>query len=174
MDDIAVLVVDDSALMRNLVSRMIDAVPGMTVVGKAMDGQMALEKLERCNPDVIILDLEMPVMTGVEFMRERKARKIDIPVVILSSIAHRGAAVTMECLELGASDFLLKPSDTGSEDIGKVADRLAEMVKSYGGAYARLLRKKRSAPAVCFLLQKPLLKTKTLRFLRLQKKLRQK
>ena len=49
MDDIAVLVVDDSALMRNLVSRMIDAVPGMTVVGKAMDGQMALEKLERCN-----------------------------------------------------------------------------------------------------------------------------
>lgn len=137
MDDIAVLVVDDSALMRNLVSRMIDAVPGMTVVGKAMDGQMALEKLERCNPDVIILDLEMPVMTGVEFMRERKARKIDIPVVILSSIAHRGAAVTMECLELGASDFLLKPSDTGSEDIGKVADRLAEMVKSYGGAYAR-------------------------------------
>ncbi|MGI5174478.1 chemotaxis response regulator protein-glutamate methylesterase [Treponema sp. OMZ 840] len=142
MDNIDVLIVDDSALMRNLVSRMVESVPGITVVAKAMNGQMALEKIPSHNPDVIILDLEMPVMTGLEFMRERKKANIHIPVIILSSIAHRGAAVTMECLELGASDFLLKPSNVGSEDIGKVADRLVEMVHSYGGSYARKKGKK--------------------------------
>ncbi|WP_428770967.1 chemotaxis response regulator protein-glutamate methylesterase [Treponema sp. HNW] len=142
MDTINVLIVDDSALMRNLVSRMVENVPGITVAAKAMNGQMALEKLESIKVDIIILDLEMPVMTGLEFMRERKKRGLDIPVIILSSIAHRGAAVTMECLELGASDFLLKPSNVGSEDVGKVADRIVQMVQSYGGAYARKQGKK--------------------------------
>lgn len=142
MDTINVLIVDDSALMRNLVSRMLENVPGIAVVAKAMNGQMALEKIESSTPDVMILDLEMPVMTGVEFMHERKKRGLDIPVIILSSIAHKGAAVTMECLELGASDFLLKPSSVGSEDVGKVADRVVQMVQSYGGAYARKKGKK--------------------------------
>lgn len=142
MDTINVLIVDDSALMRNLVSRMVENVPGISVVAKAMNGQMALEKIESSTPDVMILDLEMPVMTGLEFMRERKKRGLDIPVIILSSIAHRGAAVTMECLELGASDFLLKPSNVGSEDVSKVADRIVQMVQSYGGAYARKKGKK--------------------------------
>ena len=142
MDNIDVLIVDDSALMRNLVSRMLEPVSGVTVCAKAMNGQMALEKIPSANPDVIILDLEMPVMTGIEFMRERKKANIDIPVIILSSIAHRGAAVTIECLELGASDFLLKPSNVGSDELPKVADRLVEMVRSYGGAYARKKGKK--------------------------------
>lgn len=142
MDTINVLIVDDSALMRNLVSRMLENVPGITVVAKAMNGQMALEKIESSTPDVMILDLEMPVMTGVEFMHERKKRGLDIPVIILSSIAHKGAAVTMECLELGASDFLLKPSAVGSEDVGKVTDRVVQMVQCYGGAYARRKGKK--------------------------------
>ena len=105
IDNIDVLIVDDSALMRNLVSRMLESASGITVCTKAMNGEMALEKIPRYNPDIIILDLEMPVMTGLEFMRERKKANIDIPVIILSSIAHRGAAVTIECLELGASDF---------------------------------------------------------------------
>lgn len=142
MDTIDVLIVDDSALMRNLVSKMLENVPGIRIAAKAMNGQMALEKIPRDNPDIVILDLEMPVMTGIEFMRERKKSNIDVPVIILSSIAHRGAAVTMECLELGASDFLLKPSNVGSEDIGKVADRVVQMVQSYGGSYARKKGKK--------------------------------
>jgi len=142
MDTIDVLIVDDSALMRNLVSRMLENVPGIRIAAKAMNGQMALEKIPRDNPDIVILDLEMPVMTGIEFMRERKKSNIDVPVIILSSIAHRGAAITMECLELGASDFLLKPSNVGSEDIGKVADRVVQMVQSYGGSYARKKGKK--------------------------------
>ena len=142
MDNIDVLIVDDSALMRNLVSRMLESASGITVCTKAMNGEMALEKIPRYNPDIIILDLEMPVMTGLEFMRERKKANIDIPVIILSSIAHRGAAVTIECLELGASDFLLKPSNVGSEELPKVAERLVEMVRSYGGSYARKKGKK--------------------------------
>ncbi len=142
MEEIAVLIVDDSALMRNLISRMITGVPGCVVAGKAMNGEMALGKIDSLKPDIIILDLEMPIMTGVEFMRERKKRGIDIPVIILSSIARQGAAVTMECLELGASDFLLKPSGSESEDITKVADRLADMVICYGAPYAKKHQKK--------------------------------
>lgn len=137
MDEISVLVCDDSALMRNLISRVIDGTPGMKVAGTAMNGQFLLDKIPLLNPDVIILDIEMPVMTGVEFLRERKKRGINIPVIILSSIAEKGAAVTMECLELGASDFITKPNGSVSADINSVADKLIEMVSSYGGQFAR-------------------------------------
>ncbi|OJF76500.1 MAG: chemotaxis response regulator protein-glutamate methylesterase [Treponema sp. CETP13] len=136
MDEITILIVDDSALMRNLISRIVDGLPGTKVVGKAMNGEMALNRLELLQPDIIILDIEMPVMTGVEFMRERRKRNIDIPVVILSSIARKGAAVTMECLELGASDFILKPTLSENNDLKKVAESLTEVIYSYGSAYA--------------------------------------
>lgn len=137
MDDISVLIVDDSALMRNLVSRIIDSAKGLSVAGRAMNGQFALEKIPICKPDVIVLDIEMPVMNGVQFLEERRKRGIDIPVVILSSVAQKGAAITMRCLELGASDFITKPSGSVSYDINKVAERLVELVASYGGQYAR-------------------------------------
>jgi len=137
MDDISVLVCDDSALMRNLISRVIDGTPGMKVAGTAMNGQFLLDKIPVLNPDVIILDIEMPVMNGIEFLKERKKRNINTPVIILSSIAEKGAAVTMECLELGASDFITKPNGSVSADINSVADKLIELVSSYGGQSAR-------------------------------------
>lgn len=137
MDDISVLVCDDSALMRNLISRVINAAPGMNVCGTAMNGQFLLEKIPSLNPDVIVLDIEMPVMNGIEFLKRRRQEHIDIPVIILSSIAEKGAAVTMECLELGASDFITKPNGSVSADINSVADRITELVASYGGQYAR-------------------------------------
>jgi len=137
MDDISVLICDDSALMRNLISRIVDGADGMKVVGKAMNGQFLVEKIPLLEPDVIILDIEMPVMNGVEFLRYRKEHNIDIPVIILSSIAEKGAAVTMQCLELGASDFITKPNGSVSADINSVADRLIELISSYGGRYAR-------------------------------------
>lgn len=138
MDDISVLVCDDSALMRNVISRVIDSTPGMKVVEKAMNGQFLINKLEFTKPDVIILDIEMPVMTGIEFLRYRKTHGPDIPVIILSSIAEKGASVTMEALELGASDFITKPNGSVSVDINSVAERLIEMIASYGGAQARI------------------------------------
>lgn len=137
MDDISVLICDDSALMRNLISRVIDSTDGMSVIGKAMNGQFLLEKIPLLKPDVIILDIEMPVMNGIEFLKWRKQNKIDVPVIILSSIAEKGAAVTMECLELGAADFITKPNGSVSADISSVADRLVELISSYGGSYAK-------------------------------------
>ena len=137
MDDISVLICDDSALMRNLISRVIDGTEGMQIVGKAMNGQFLIDKIPILKPDVIVLDIEMPVMNGIEFLKYRKANRIDIPVIILSSIAEKGAVVTMQCLELGASDFITKPNGSISADISSVADRLVEMISSYGGMYAR-------------------------------------
>lgn len=137
MDDISVLICDDSALMRNLISRIIDGTEGMTVVAKAANGQAALEKIDEVNPDVIVLDIEMPIMNGIEFLKARKEKKIKVPVVVLSSVATKGAAITMEALELGASDFITKPAGSVSADISEVADQLIDMLASYGSQYAR-------------------------------------
>ncbi|MDL2229288.1 chemotaxis response regulator protein-glutamate methylesterase [Treponema sp. OttesenSCG-928-L16] len=136
-DEVSVLIVDDSALMRNLISRMVESTPGVVVADKAMNGIFALQKIPRCNPDVIVLDLEMPEMNGIEFLKERKARGITIPVIILSSIARRGAEITMEAISLGASDFIMKPSGSVSEDIGSVRDHLTSMLLAYGSQYRR-------------------------------------
>lgn len=137
-EDISVLVCDDSALMRNLISRVIENTQGLSVCAKAMNGQIALERLEESKPDVIVLDIEMPVMNGIDFLKERKKRHIDVPVIILSSIATEGATITMEALELGASDFLTKPNGSVSADLSSVADRLVELLSSYGFSYAMM------------------------------------
>lgn len=134
-DEISVLIVDDSALMRNLISRMVEATPGLIVADRAMNGEFALQKLDRCKPDVIVLDLEMPQMNGIEFLKERKQRGIDIPVIILSSVARRGAEITMEALSLGASDFIMKPSDTQHEDIQGIKEHLTNLLLVYGKQY---------------------------------------
>ncbi len=78
-DPISVLVVDDSALMRNLISKIIEATPGLKVADKAMNGVFALQKIPRCDPDVIVLDIEMPEMNGIEFLKERKRLGLEIP-----------------------------------------------------------------------------------------------
>jgi two-component system, chemotaxis family, protein-glutamate methylesterase/glutaminase len=146
-DEISVLVVDDSALMRNLISHMIEDTPGLTVAEKAMNGNFALQKIPRVEPDVICLDLEMPEMNGIEFLKERKNRGIDIPVVILSSVAARGAAITMEAMSLGASDFIQKPSGSVSEDIHVVKDMLVSKLLGYGGSYRKSKGKKVVPPS---------------------------
>lgn len=146
MDKITVLVCDDSALMRNLISRIINENDGMTVGATAMNGRFALEKLSFVKPDVIVLDIEMPEMNGIEFLKVRRERGIDIPVIILSSIATKGAGVTMQCLELGASDFITKPGSSVTADISTVADLLIEMIASYGGTYASKNGKKVQPP----------------------------
>ena len=135
--DVKVLIVDDSALMRNIISKIIEQTPGLVIAGKAMNGEFALQHIPGCRPDVIVLDIEMPVMNGLDFLKERKRRGIDIPVIMLSSLTTEGAAVTMQCLELGASDFLTKPGGTGLADLSSTATRLAELLISYGGTYAK-------------------------------------
>jgi len=137
MDDIQVLVCDDSALMRNLISRVVDGTQGLKVCATAMNGRFCLQKIPMTHPDIIILDIEMPEMNGVEFLKERKMQGIDIPVLILSSVATKGAAVTMQCLELGACDFITKPSGSVSNNIMSVSAALIERIASYGSRYAR-------------------------------------
>ncbi len=138
-ETVSVLICDDSALMRNLVGRMIEKAEGLSLVGKAMNGRFLLQKIPKLNPDVIILDLEMPEMNGIEFLKERQRLGIDIPVVILSSIAQRGARITMEALSLGASDFIMKPSGSVSEDIHVVEKQVVETVYGYGLQYRQSL-----------------------------------
>lgn len=137
-DDISVLICDDSALMRNLISRIVDETEGLKVVGKAENGQVLLDMLKTTKPDVILLDIEMPVMNGIEFLKKRQQLHIDVPVVILSSVATEGASVTIQCLELGASDFITKPGGSVTLKIADVTKDIIEYVASYGGAYALL------------------------------------
>jgi len=146
-DEIGVLIVDDSALMRNLIGHMIEDTPGLAVSDKAMNGNFALTKIPRAEPDVIVLDLEMPEMNGIEFLKERKKRGIKVPVVILSSLAAKGAEITMEALSLGASDFVQKPSGSISEDIHVVKETLITKLIGYGGAYRKQMGKKLLSPS---------------------------
>lgn len=157
VDKISVMICDDSALMRNLISRIIEDVEGFELIGKAENGQDLLNKLETLNPDVILLDIEMPVMSGIEFLRQRRAKGIRIPVVILSSIATQGAAVTMQCLDLGASDFITKPGGSSvTLKISDVSDQIIESVSSYGRSYA--IRHGKNVPDAEFFLHQAKLK----------------
>lgn len=130
MKDIKVLVVDDSALMRKIISDMVNSSEDMEVLDIARNGQDMLNKLSKLKPDVITLDVEMPVMDGITALREMKKNKLNIPVIMLSSVSQSGTALTMECLEAGAFDFIPKPSGSISLDINKVKDELLLKVKT--------------------------------------------
>ncbi len=140
-DPISVLIVDDSAMMRNLIGRIVDSNDELMVAGKAMNGLFALKKLSRLNPDIIVLDIEMPEMNGIEFLKEKNRIKNDTPVIILSAVATKGAKVTMEALSLGASDFITKPSGSISHDIQTVGSRLIELLIVYGQDYRKRVKK---------------------------------
>lgn len=142
---ISVLVVDDSALMRKLVTLMLSESPGIEVVGQAHDGIEALEMIERLKPQVVTLDVEMPKMDGVTALAEIR-RKFSTQVVMLSSVTQAGAATTLKCLELGAFDFVAKPSGAISLDIKSVAADLVSKVKAAAGTTFRKVQP--SAPAV--------------------------
>src|SRR5512146_2195601 len=107
--DTRVLVVDDSAFMRYVISKELSADPTSQVVGMARDGLDALQKIAQLKPDVVTMDLEMPRMDGLTAL-EKIMREMPVPVILLSSWTQEGAAVTIRGLELGAADFVPKPS----------------------------------------------------------------
>jgi len=147
MDELSVMICDDSALMRNLIGRIVEDTDGMSVCGKAENGLDLIEKLKTTKPDIILLDIEMPKMTGIEFLKKRRELRLDVPVVILSSVATEGAAITMQCIELGASDFITKPGGTSvTLRISEVTKDIIEYVASYGSAYAIMHGKKIPEP----------------------------
>ena len=125
---VTVLVVDDSALMRHVLAREIGSDPAIEVVGTATNGEDGLEKIEALNPDVVILDVEMPRMDGLTALRiimERFPR----PVLMLSSLTQEGSRTTMQALELGAVDLVGKPSGSVSVDFHKVRDEVVAKIK---------------------------------------------
>jgi two-component system chemotaxis response regulator CheB len=128
LNKIKVLVVDDSALMRKIISDMINNEENMEVIDIARDGEDFLNKLSKINPDVITLDVEMPKIDGITALKEMKKKNINIPVIIISGISKKSAELTMECLEAGAFDFIPKPSGAISLDINKVKADLIEKI----------------------------------------------
>ncbi len=134
---ISVLIVDDSALMRSLVGKVVESDPELRVLDKVMNGRFAFQRICIEQPDVIVLDLEMPDINGKQFLNLKKKAGIEIPVIILSAFAKSGAAVTMEALENGAVDFVTKP-DGDSGDLASVSEKLVSLVKGFGGRYREL------------------------------------
>lgn len=110
-----VLVVDDSVLYRKVLSEILSTIPGIEVVGIASNGKIALSKVALLKPDIMTLDFEMPEMDGLETLRQLKRMGENIAVVMVSSFTSRGAAVTIEALQLGAFDFLTKPEGYSPE-----------------------------------------------------------
>ena len=109
MEPIKVLVVDDSVVIRRLLTAVLDGAPGIEVVGYSSNGRLALEKIQLLDPDVVSLDVMMPEMDGIACVREIRKRFGDLPVIMFSSLTEEGAAVTMEALDAGANDFVTKP-----------------------------------------------------------------
>jgi two-component system chemotaxis response regulator CheB len=132
MPPISVLVVDDSVVVRRLVSDVLNEDPDITVVGVAANGQIALAKIPQLNPDIISLDVEMPVMDGLATLRELRTRFPDLPVIMFSTLTDSGAAATLEALELGALDYVTKPANVGSvqASMSSVREQLVPKIKA--------------------------------------------
>jgi two-component system chemotaxis response regulator CheB len=135
-----VLVVDDSALVRSLMTEMINAQPDMEVVGAAPDPLVAREMIKQRNPDVLTLDVEMPRMDGLDFL-ERLMRLRPMPVVMVSTLTEKGSELTLKALELGAIDFVSKPKVGISSSFQEYADEIATKIRT-----ARVARVRRAAP----------------------------
>lgn len=146
MKTIKVLVVDDSAFMRKWISDFLSEHPRLEVVGTARNGQEALDKIALLRPDVVTLDVEMPVMNGLETLR-RIMHKQPLPVVMVSSTTREGAENTITAMQYGAVDFVAKPSGTISLDLYKVKDELIRKVLHASEANVRALAAHRPALA---------------------------
>lgn len=138
MSQIKVVVVDDSALVRSLLTEIINKQPDMTCVGVASDPLAAREVIRERNPDVITLDVEMPKMDGLEFL-SRLMRLRPTPVVMVSTLTEQGAETTLRALELGAVDFVAKPRIGVASGLQQLADDIVEKIRIAARAHVRRL-----------------------------------
>lgn len=141
---IKVLIVDDSATVRQLIARMLEGDPEIQVVGTAQDPYIARDKILELKPDVITLDIEMPRMDGITFLKILMEQH-PLPVIVISSLTQTGSAVAIEALRVGAVDVMAKPS--GSFSMGEVAPQLIEKIKAASLAKRRA-RQGVSAPPI--------------------------
>ena len=131
---IRVLIVDDSVVARLMLQQVIREDPLLEIVGAESSGQAALDKLDVLRPDVVILDVEMPGMSGVETVAAIRSRAPRLTVIMFSAHTEDGAAVTIEALSRGASDFVMKPSQTASADaaMSLIREQLVTKIKALG------------------------------------------
>ena len=138
-----VLIIDDSALVRTLLTEIINREPDLQAVGAAPDPLVAREMIRALNPDVLTLDIEMPKMDGLDFL-ERLMRLRPTPVVMVSTLTERGADVTLRALELGAVDFVAKPKLGIAAGLGSLGGDICEKIRV--AARARMHRHVSAAP----------------------------
>lgn len=133
---VRVLIVDDSALVRRILSEMLSSVPGIEVVGAAGDAYAARDKIKQLSPDVLTLDVEMPKMDGLTFLRNLM-RLRPMPVIMVSTLTEHGADITLDALAEGAVDYLPKPKLDLAATLGEYRNELAEKIKMAAGARVR-------------------------------------
>ena len=133
---IRVLIVDDSALVRSLLTDILRSDPAIEVVGVAGDAHVAREKIKQLNPDVLTLDVEMPKMDGITFLKNLM-RLRPMPVVMVSSLTERGADVTLDALAIGAIDYLSKPKIDLAATLKDYGEELIEKIKIAARASVR-------------------------------------
>ncbi len=148
-----VLIVDDSAVVRGMLSKIITAEPGLELAGSAPNGLAGVEKAATLKPDVIVLDIEMPVMSGLEALVKLRQAHPKTPIIMFSTLTARGASVTLEALSKGASDYATKPTSAGSSTNAteQVKADLLHKIKALAPTSARPEQRKRTA----FSLAKP-------------------
>lgn len=132
MSKVTVLVVDDSVVIRRLVTNALSIDPDIEVIGTASSGRLALQKIELLKPDVVTLDVEMPDMNGLEALVELRKTHHRLPVIMFSTVTERGASATLDALAKGANDYVTKPSSVGSveEAMDNVRRQLAPKIKA--------------------------------------------
>jgi two-component system chemotaxis response regulator CheB len=135
MTPIRILVVDDSVVIRKVLSDALSADRALEVVGVASDGRIALAKIPLLRPDLVTLDIEMPVMNGLETLAALRKLYPKLPVIMFSTLTERGAATTLDALSLGASDYATKPSNTGSPEVAieRIRTELIPKIKALCG-----------------------------------------
>ena len=128
-----VLVVDDSTTVRNLLSKILSEDPGIEVVAKAENGRAGVEAVRRQPPDLVVLDVEMPVMDGITALREIRRLQPRLPVIMFSSLTEKGARATLDALLAGANDYVTKPTGGPDEVAQRIRHDLADRIKALVG-----------------------------------------
>ncbi|HIK95488.1 MAG TPA: chemotaxis response regulator protein-glutamate methylesterase [Planctomycetes bacterium] len=145
MKTIRLLVVDDSAFIRRVLTRLLSEDPELNVVATAANGRLALSKLGQVDPDVVLLDIEMPEMNGLETLEELRKNYARLPVIMFSTLTHPGVRATVDALLLGANDYATKPD--GQDDVEHAIRKvLIPKIKMHAAKYAASVGRTRSAP----------------------------